>query len=459
MSRLTVAEPEADSKDGDRKVVRLEGWRKNLRLKANGRPESTILNAHTVLTQSPDWAGVLGLDLFRVGHVFLKPPPWESDAKHKRLRPMTLDDAGNAVRLSAKEIAALHVLTESDYDRACIWLEREVELSIDPGTLFRAFNVVAESQPVHQIQRYLNDLTWDGTPRAEDWLVRYAGAPDNDYTRAVGRWWLVSAVARAYRPGCKADHCLILEGPQGVGKSSLFKALTGSFFFDSPLDLSNKDSFMALRGQWVIEFQELADLNRHDEAKVKHYITTATDQFRPPYGRTFVQSPRSCVFAGTVNKTEYLRDETGARRFWPVRAGVIDVGGIARDRDQLWAEAVHLFNAGERWHPATDAERALCAEQVGTRHIDHPWTSVLEAYLDDRIARHLSTLSGDPLFVTLDDLFGAVNKPIENRTEADELRISKAMVRLGWSSRRRPSRLDPKRRRAYFPPNAEVSDD
>lgn len=437
------------------KVLRLEGWKKNLRRKSNGRPESTISNAHIVLTQSPEWAGVLGVDLFRVGHVFLRPPPWESDGKHKRLRQMTLDDSGKAVRLSAQEIQALHVLRESDYDRACIWFEREVDAPMDPGTLFRAFNVVAESSPVHQIQTYLNGLEWDGVPRVDSWLSRYAGAPDNEYTRSVGRWWLVSAVARSYRPGCKADHCLILEGAQGIGKSSLFRALTGPFFFDSPIDLSNKDSFMALRGQWIIEFQELADLNRHDENKVKHYITTAVDQFRPPYGRNFVQSPRSCVFGGTVNKAEYLRDETGARRFWPVKVSVLDVAAIARDRDQIWAEVVRLFNAGERWHPATEAERRLCADQVSVRHVDHPWTAPIDRWLSR--TRNETGFLG---YVSADRILSdAIEIPVERRKAGDIETVGKVMSRLGWASKRVPATDNPKRPRAYFPPDSEVSDD
>jgi putative DNA primase/helicase len=174
------------------------------------------------------------------------------------------------------------------------------------------------------------------------------GVANTDYSRAVGSRWLISPVARIFRPGAKADCCLILEGPQGIRKSTALRTLAGEYFTDELADLGSKDAAMQTRGVWMIELSELDSLSHSEVARIKAFMSRTTDRFRPPYGMRLVESPRQCVFAGTVNHSTYLRDETGGRRFWPVTCGQIDIEALGRDRNQLWAEAKAGFDAGGR---------------------------------------------------------------------------------------------------------------
>ncbi len=165
----------------------------------------------------------------------------------------------------------------------------------------------------------------------------------------MGSRWLRSAVARTFRPGARADCCLILEGPQGICKSTALRTLAGEYCTDERADLGSKDAAMQTRGVWTIELSELDGLSHSEVARIKAFMTRKTDRFRLPYGMRLVESPRQCVFAGTVNHSTYLRDETGGRRFWPITCGRIDVDELARDRDQLWAEAKERFATGAVW--------------------------------------------------------------------------------------------------------------
>ena len=145
------------------------------------------------------------------------------------------------------------------------------------------------------------------------WLSTYLGADDTEYSRAVGSRWLISAVARIFRPGAKADCCLILEGPQGIRKSTALRTVAGEYFTDELADLGSKDAAMQTRGVWIIELSELDNLSHAEVARIKAFMSRTTDRFRPPYGMRLVESPRQCVFAGTVNHGTYLRDETGGQ--------------------------------------------------------------------------------------------------------------------------------------------------
>jgi predicted P-loop ATPase len=189
-----------------------------------------------------------------------------------------------------------------------------------------------------------------------------------EYSRAVGSRWLVSAVARVLRPGAKADCCLILEGAQGIRKSTALRTLAGEYFTNELADLGSKDAAMQTRAVWIIELSELDNLSHSEVARIKAFMSRTTDRFRPPYGMRLVELPRQCVFAGTVNHSTYLREETGGRRFWPGACGRIDVDGLARDRDQLWAEAKARFDAGVVWWLETVELVQMAADQQVDRY-------------------------------------------------------------------------------------------
>ena len=221
--------------------------------------------------------------------------------------------------------------SDSDDVRAAEWLQRR-EINVAPMVVSRSVNAVAREITVHPVRDYLGALAWDGMPRLETWPCRYLGAEDTAFNRTVGALWLISAVARIFRPGVKADHMLVLEGPQGAKKSTALKILAGEAWFTDELpDLGSKDAAMHMHGVWIIEMAELDAIGKAEVSRIKAFLTRTTDRYRPPYGRYTIEVPRQCVFAGTVNPDTYLRDETGNRRFWPVRCGTIDIDG-ARPR-------------------------------------------------------------------------------------------------------------------------------
>ena len=197
--------------------------------------------------------------------------------------------------------------------------------------------------------------------------------------------WLISAVARVYAPGCKVDHMLVLEGPQGIGKSRALRILAGDeYFCDSMPDIHSKDASLQTFGAWVIEWAELDAMNRAEATAVKDFITRQFEELRLPYGKRTVKVPRQCVFAGTTNTDGYLKDETGNRRFWPVVCGKIDCNRLAEDRDQIWAEAVARYKGGERWWPeGADLIADLAAEQSARVEVD-PWQSEIDSYVVGR---------------------------------------------------------------------------
>ena len=196
---------------------------------------------------------------------------------------------------------------------------------------------------------YLNQISWDGVPRLDTWLVAYIGTEDTEYTQAVGPRWMISGVARIYEPGCKADCVLVLEGPQGILKSSAFAAIGGAWYTNDVAALGTTAAQEQILGNWIVELDELEAVTRaRDVVAVKAFVSRSIDKFRLPYGHRSHAHPRQCIFGGTTNRETWMRDETGGRRWWPVRSGLIDIDALRQDRDQLWAEARDRYLTGER---------------------------------------------------------------------------------------------------------------
>src|SRR5215471_655345 len=279
-------------------------WKKDLlRAKSpmstiEGRILPVLANAIAGFRHAPEWRGVLAFNEFGFGTVALKPAPWGIVPKGE--------------------------WTDYEDRLAAEWLQKQgILVSVEIAG--QAVQTAARDHPFHPVRAYLKGLQWDGVERLDRWLMTYLGVEDTDYSRAVGPRWLISAVARIFRPGAKADCCLILEGAQGIRKSTALRTLAGEYFTDELADLGSKDAAMQTRGVWMIELSELDSLSYSDVARIKAFMSRTTDRFRPPYGMRLVESPRQCVFAGTVNHNTYLRDETGGRRFWPVTCNRIDV--------------------------------------------------------------------------------------------------------------------------------------
>lgn len=241
----------------------------------------------------------------------------------------------------------------------------------------------------HPVKDYLNALKWDGIPRADTLLIDYLGAEDTPFNRAVSRKTLCAATARIMQPGIKYDYMLVLIGSQGIGKSSLFSRLAGKWFSDSLTTVQNKEAYEQLQNVWVIEMGELAATRKADVESLKHFISKQTDSFRVAYGKHVSEFPRQCIFVGTTNDREFLKDRTGNRRFWPVNVNGHGNKNIWTDLDddeigQIWAEALELWQAGEPLYLDKQLEEE--ARKIQEAHTEEsPLFGMIHEYLERKL--------------------------------------------------------------------------
>lgn len=374
-----------------------------------------VANVSSILRYHPDWSGVVAWDEFASRATSTQPPPWDKlDAPTEtKAGPWTDGDTTRLGSWIARNIEGC----ERSYD------EDDSAPSFSLGTIDAAVRVVAEANCVHPVRTYLRSLTWDGIRRVEGLMARYLGADDSTYARAVGRCFLVGAVARVMKPGAKVDTMPILEGTQGKGKSSALAILAGEWFSDSKIVIGSKDAYQALRGVWLLELGELEALNRAEIEGVKAFVSSRIDRYRPSYGRLEVEVPRQCVFAGTTNAEEYLADATGARRFHPVRTGELDLEALRRDRDQLWAETVALYDAGESWWLDHDLGTEA-ADEAEARYVRDPWEATVARFVTNPVFR----IHG----VTNEDCLAACGLDVALRNRGHSIRMGNILKRLGW---------------------------
>ena len=237
---------------------------------------------------------------------------------------------------------------------------------------------------------------------------------------------------------------MIIEGRQGEGKSTTLRTLTPPIpgaFCDTSFELGNKEAFVNLPGRFIIEMAELDGLSRAESSRAKAFFSSQVDSYRPPYGRETVSIPRQCIFVGTVNGNEYLRDETGGRRYHPVHCTKINIAEIERDRDMLWAEAVARFKAGERLWPQTTEEHALCGEQQEMRAETDAWTSLITDFFDTEEFKLLMAARANAShpngYMQTDDVFARILKvPSAHWDRFGAQRIGKIFITLKWAKRK-----------------------
>lgn len=358
-----LATPPRASGSGD------ELWMRTLiRKDGTGALLPELHNVRLLLSHHPSWKGCIYLDEF--SHTVMKaaPPPFQG---------------GQAGEWS-----------DTDDSMAGDWLASNCGiLKLRSPLVAEAVGALAKLSSKNPLVEHLRSLKWDRTPRLETWLRRYlrAGPFTEDMSEAdaerlmgylaiVGRLWLMGAVKRALEPGCKFDYMLILEGQQGLGKSSVAAIIGGQWAMDSPFSLSDKEGMENIRGKWIVEIPELDGFNKAESTAAKSFFSRQKDRFRMPYAKRSVDFKRACVFLGTTNEDEYFRDATGNRRYWPVhceRRGY-DREALARDRDQLLAEAMHRIKAGEQYWPTREEERLVQAQQR-TREVPDPWVGKIAA--------------------------------------------------------------------------------
>ena len=406
-------------------------WRKKMIHNKEHQPKSCIANGHLVLVHHEKWKGLLGYNTHSLKVVWLKSPPWDAD--DEKLPDLDLRSESCAIKPGAE-------LKDEHGTRISTWLHRHEGVHLNKSQALEAAIIAAQTNSFHPVCLYLDGLTWDRKPRLDTWMHRLLGAADDPYTRKVSAAFLISAVARVRRPGIKADCLPILEGPQGIGKSTALSIIAVEWFTDELADLGSKDSALQLQGRWLVELSELDTLSRAEVARIKAFLSRTTDRFRPPYGRTVEEHPRQCVFAGTCNTSEYLRDEAGGRRFWPIRCGKIDLEGLRAERDQLWAEACARFKAGEQHWLSGEALQIAEEEQSARYHAD-AWEEIIAVDLKDRP------------WITLPEILEGTLKIDKGKwSQLDQNRVVRCLKRLGWERRRAREAKAPVWR--YYPPTA-----
>jgi len=348
-------------------------------------------------------------------------------------------------------------------DDACLALRMKIveTFGFDPHNenTRDAVNAVCIANTYHPVRDYLRGLEWDGEPRLERWMTFYLGAEDTALNRAFGSLVLISAVRRIREPGVKFDNILVLEGPQGSGKSTAIQILAGAENFSDQdiLTLDAKAQMEAIEGVWIFEISELQGIRRTDTSKVKAFASRAVDRGRPAYGRFRENRPRQTIFIGTTNDDRYLQDPTGNRRFWPVRTGTIDLQALRRDRDQLWAEAAQHEARGlpitlpkDLWEAAREAQEARMEEE--------PWVDILANVHGDLVAGYERISSLELLSQNLDI-------PRERQQPFHGRRLASVMQKLGWDGPKNVRLVDGKVAKGYerqpgldFKPRQRMSD-
>lgn len=379
----------------------------------------TPANVTTILTNHPSWKGVIAYDAFRLEIAKTARPPWDPD-------DMPPDETYPCE------------LTESDVTRIQSWLSRHYfGLEAGAKTVDAALRVIAERNTHHGPRDWLSSLAWDGEKRLETLFTKYFGATDSEYTRAIGTLWMISAVARAFEPGCQVDYLVVVEGPTGIRKTRGLEALVGEqWFSETRLDLSSKDSEQNLQGVWIHCFDELDSLSRADKTRVKNYLTLRVARYRQSYGRKAGKYPRQNVFCATTNEHEYLEDRTGNRRFWPVRVTWIDIEAIRADRAQLWAEAVALYKAKHAWWPSRELEALCVLEQQKRMHGD-PWEEPITLYANAPFTVSLdANRQSISKFTVKDVLVHGIGKGLSELTKADEMRVAAILRDVGFEKHR-----------------------
>ena len=339
-------------------------WKGDLEYSKSGKLQCTIGNIILILENDPALRGHIVHDLFAGFDGVVGGLPWNKKATQ---------------------------WTDSDDANLRVWLEKNYGLT-GKEKIADALTAVLTRHSYHPIRDYLNGLTWDGTPRLERLIIDYIGAEDTELNRVMTRKHFTAAVTRVFKPGCKYDYCLVMTGPEGAGKSTLLNKMGGQWFNDSITTTEGKEGMDQLRRAWIIEMGELASIKRSDVESIKAYLSKRVDIYRAAYARRTAEHPRQCIFCGTTNEALFLKGDNGNRRFWVIavdptlRKYSAWQDAIDRDRDQLWAEAMHYYQQGEKLY-LDDRLEAQAKQRQAEYNDDHddPLADMLLNFLDAKL--------------------------------------------------------------------------
>lgn len=366
---LLCAFPELNSGSDD------VAWVDQLETNTKGAITKTANNIQIILEHDPRISAKFQYDRFS-GRIYTEGGlPWNQEVKRR-----DLTDA---------DLAGLRVFLETEYK---ITGKEKIQ---------DAFDTFLQMKAVHVVRDYLNGIVWDGIPRLDQAFIDYLGAEDTAYTRSVTRKLFCAGVARVFDPGIKYDYLVVLIGPQGLGKSTFIRIMGIDWYSDSLkiTDMKDKTAAEKLQGMWVLELSEMDGFSKTETTVIKSFLAMVEDMFRPAFGRLTVRRPRQCVMVGTSNQRDFLTDETGNRRFWPVDCKVIEPSKsvfkeLNLEIGQIWAEAVARWKAGESLY--MDAEMEMIAEMQQAEHKqEDPRQGVILEFLERPIPANWYSLDED----------------------------------------------------------------
>lgn len=421
-------------------------WSSELTRTTTGKPESTTHNTLLVMDNDERLDGLFSLDEFNNIVRLTRDPVWAGGERDE--------------------------FTDQDGTELAGWLgsPNRYTLSVKREMVMDCVEAMARRSKVHPVREYLTHLKWDGTERINAMFPTLFSTEDTEYTRQAARCFMVSAVARILwmdpkvrHNGAQVDFMLVLEGEQGRGKTSAVRELFGAEWYAESMESpSGKDFYQSLRGRWCVEIGEMDSFTKADVTKVKQAITSRFDTYRPSYGRVSRSFRRECVFVGTTNEHEYLRDASGGRRFLPVKVDAVDIPGIAAQRDQLWAEAVALFGDGYPWWLLP----ADAVEQQEDRFAEDSWQGPIQRWLAGRAPDNAYpsriALAGDGVgltWTTTTELLGwPLSIEVGKHGKPEQMRVAAIMRRLRWKPDRPMVNGYRERRWVPLPKDKEASD-
>jgi len=389
-----------------------DSWQ-HLFLTSRDGPKGCAQNATLIFENDLRWKGVFAKNQFTGSIDILKQPPIP------QIEMGELDDP---------DVSMIHV-----------WIEENYQIIVQDAAMRKALINVSAKNQYHPVKDYLNELPkWDGQPRSEHWLKEALGVSEvvpDEYLKAVGARFLIGAVRRIMNApeATKVDNMLVFEGLQGDGKSTLIEALFYPWHGDTPLPLGDKDAYINIRGCWGYEMAEMDSFNKATVSTAKTFLSSHTDNYRPPFGTKNMKYPRQTVLIGSVNHSVYLTDTSGNRRYWPIWGDRVNVEWLRFNREQLWAEALHLCLAGEKhWVDAKEEPELAAIVQYEQALREHPdaWEAELFCWMD-------KGLCVQDHYISVDILMDVIKMDIRAINKSHEMKLSNAMEKLGWTRQRR----------------------